>query len=140
MVAVVLCSFANAEKHARGLRYSVARWQPRGDHCATLWYFAPFRDDGTPIVMMPPEEYRKEYLKHVLLGPPRDRINRFLDRLGPEEDITLMCWCNAERQKGYPKLMCHTILIGHLIRLRRPDVEVVFADGREKPVWDELIG
>ena len=138
-MSVILCSFANADGHARGARYSTARWQPRGCSYPTLWFFAPFREDGSPIKMMPPEEYRLEYIKHVLFGPRRDQINRWLARLRADEDVTLMCWCNAGRQRGYPKLMCHTILIGYLIRLRRPDVEVVFADGRENPVWDDLI-
>jgi len=35
--------------------------------------------------------------------------------------------------------MCHTLLIGYLIQERRPDIEVVFADGRDKPVWKSLV-
>jgi hypothetical protein len=89
--------------------------------------------------MMPPEEYRLEYIKHVLFGPNKDRINQFLARLRPDEDITLLCWCNFERQRAYPKLMCHTILIGYLIQERRPDIEVLFLDGREHPVWKGLL-
>lgn len=44
-----------------------------------------------------------------------------------------------ERQARFPKLMCHTLLIGYLIQERRPDIEVVFADGRDKPVWKSLV-
>lgn len=139
-MAVVLCSFANVGEHGRGALLSIARWQPRhGPRYRTLRFLAPFRADGTPIQMMPPEEYRAQYLQHVLFGPGRERINRWLEGLDPEEDVTLLCWCNKERQAGYPRLFCHSILVGYLIRLRRPDVEVVFADGRERPVWEELI-
>ena len=140
VMAVVLCSFENADKYARGMRLSIARWQPRGGpRYPTLWFLAPFREDRTPIKMMPPEEYRSQYLQHVLFGPNREQINRWLARLDKDEDITLLCWCNEERQKYYPKLFCHSILVGYLIQERRPDIEVVFADGREKPVWDGLI-
>jgi len=139
-MAVILCSFANVDEHARGEIFSVARWQPRGGkRYRTLWFFAPFTKEGEPIKMKPPEEYRREYIEHVLFGPQRDRINRWLDRLDPDEDITLLCWCNKERQQHYPKLFCHSILIGYLIRERRPDIEVIFTDGREKPVWDSLL-
>lgn len=137
-MAVILCSFANADEHARGDRFSVARWQPKGCRYPSLGFLAPFRTDGTPIKMMPPEDYRREYLQHVFFGPNRERISRWLDRLDPKKDVSLLCWCTKERQKGHPKLLCHNILIGFLIRERRPDIEVVFADGRENPVWDGL--
>lgn len=138
-MAVVLCSFAHANEYARGDRFSVARWQPKRNQYPALWKLAPRRADGTDIKNLPPDEYRREYIKHVLFGPHREWINRWLDRLKPDRDITLLCWCNPKRQEGYPRLFCHSILIGYLIRERRPDIEVVFADGREKPVWSSLL-
>lgn len=138
-MAVILCSFANKEKYAKGQIFSVARWQPKGNRFPTLWFLAPFREDRTPIKMMPPDEYRREYITHVLFGPNRERINRWMDRLKPDEDISLLCWCNKERQQRYPRLFCHSILVGYLLRERRPDIEVVFADGRERPVWKSLV-
>jgi len=136
---ITLCSFAHAEEFAKGTRFSTARWQPKGCHYPSLWFLAPFRADGTPIKMMPPDDYRREYIQHVLFGPNRERINKWMEKLDAEEDITLLCWCHKERQSGYPKLMCHTELIGYLLRERRPDIEVVFADGRDKPVWTSLL-
>lgn len=139
-MAIILCSFQNMEEHAKGELFSVARWQPKGKkRFRTLWFLAPFTKDREPIKMMPPDDYRKLYIQHVFFGPQRERINRWIDHLDPKKDITLMCWCNHERQARFPRLFCHTILIGYLIRERRPDIEVVFADGREKPVWNSLV-
>ncbi|MEW6226517.1 MAG: hypothetical protein AB1700_00250 [Bacillota bacterium] len=111
--------------------YSVARWQPKGYDYPCIQVLAPFDECSWPIRKVPQDEYLELYAAglrsrrlevELAVGFLRDR------------DATLCCWCSPERQKGYPKLFCHTVLIGFLLESR--GVPVCYLDGREKPVWD----
>jgi hypothetical protein len=66
-------------------------------------------------------------------------VAAWLSSLSPAQPTILCCWCTPKRQRAYPRLFCHRILIGHLIEAYRPDVPVYYEDGAEKPVWTDNI-
>lgn len=110
--------------------YSVARWRPRGYGYPCIGALVPFDERGRPIRKVPPGEYL--YLYTVALKSRRLEVELAVKFLR-DRDATLCCWCSPERQKGYPKLFCHTVLIGFLLENR--GVPVCYLDGRENPVW-----
>ncbi|SMB96816.1 hypothetical protein SAMN00808754_1668 [Thermanaeromonas toyohensis ToBE] len=116
----------------RATPYSVARWQPRGYRYPELRVLAPLLPDGRPIKRVSPDKYLDLYAG--ALASRWQDVKKTVSWL-KKVDAALCCWCNPERQKGYEKLFCHTILIGFL--LEEAGVPVVYLDGREKPVWDE---
>lgn len=97
----------------RAEAFSVARWQPRGFSYPEIRCLAPFDADGRPIRGLSPERYLEVYA--VALASRWPEIRRALEYL-KRRDVSLLCWCNPERQRGYPKLFCHTILVGFLGR------------------------
>lgn len=116
----------------RAAPYSVARWQPKGYDYPSIQALVPFDEYSRPIRKVPPDEYLELYAAglrsrrlevELAVGFLRDR------------DAALCCWCNPQRQKGYPKLFCHTVLIGFL--LESHGVPVCYLDGRENPVWGQ---
>lgn len=136
---VILDSFRMAPTHnsQSDLMFSVARWQPVKCSYNTLRFLAPFGLQG-----LEPESYRIEYNK--ILDKVRMTFITILDR-HIDDTISLLCWCNPDRQKKYEKLMCHTILIGYEIeslfkagKLKCKELKVVYEDGRDNPVWDRL--
>lgn len=78
----------------------------------------------------------KEYCKKLKRN--WSLIEKMINNLKNENrEFTLCCWCNKQRQKQFDKLFCHTILIGYLIECFAPEVNVVYLDGRNKPVWSK---
>lgn len=116
----------------RAEAFSVARWQPRGFSYPEIRCLAPFDADGRPIRGLPPERYLEAYA--VALASRWPEVRRALEHF-KRRDVSLLCWCNPKRQRGYPKLFCHTILIGFLAE--RFGLPVMYLDGRENPVWNE---
>lgn len=116
----------------RAKPYSVARWQPRGYNYPELRVFAPLLTDGQPIRKVPPDVYLELYAE--ALASRWGEVKKAVSWLR-NADAALCCWCNPQRQKGYERLFCHTILIGFL--LEEAGVTVAYLDGRERPVWGE---
>ena len=114
--------------------YSAARWQPREKRrFPKLAFLAPVRADGTAIAGLSSGEYLREY-GQALCARAGELVS-WLERLSPAQDLALLCWCRPQRQRSHCGLMCHTIAIGWLVEAVRPDVPVVYLDGREGPVW-----
>ena len=110
---------------------SVARWQPRGFHHPEVRCLAPFDAGGRPIRGLAPGQYLEAYAAALASRWPEAfrTLNSFRYR-----DVSLLCWCNPERQRAYPRLFCHTVLIGFLAEYM--GLPVVYLDGRENLVWD----
>ena len=128
---VHLRSFASASTES----FSIARWAPRwyrGDR-RTLAFLGAFGPDRQPLKDLPPEEFRLRYYEY--LRSIRGRVSEWVSSLSLAERLVLCCWCTQERQKAYPRLFCHRILVGHVIECYRPDVRVFYEDGAENPVW-----
>ncbi len=120
----------------QGHPFSVARWQPKGYGYKTINYLQPNKIDGSAIKKLPPDQYLIEYCKTLKFNFPI--IKLMIENLKDNKrDLTFCCWCNSERQKQYEKLFCHTILIGYLFEKLSPETEVVYLDGRDKPVWSK---
>jgi hypothetical protein len=120
-------------------KYSVSRWQPKNTQYPELKALAPKYPDGTPIKDLPPEAYKNDYIKYVLSNPKaHEQLSAVINMLDDGESAALLCWCNLARQSEYSELFCHRILIGYYIMKHFPEVNVVFADGAEVPVWKSL--
>lgn len=130
---VVLTSFEDSRYHG-GRKYSVARWQPKGYKYHELPFLAPFDvQTGKALVHLEPVVYRQKY-EQVLLQA-REPLRAFVGNC-PEVEVVFCCWCDPGRQAGYEKLYCHTILIGYLLEEMFPALEIEYADGRDKPIWE----
>lgn len=119
-------------------KYSVARRQPKGFNYPELKFLAPISSTGEILRLStfpndPVANYAialKEAYKYRW-----DVIKSWLCSLS--EDIALCCWCpyskSTQRQlKEYGVFVCHTGLVGQMIRKWRPDIEVVLDSDREK--------
>ncbi len=130
---VVLTSFRDAENWS-GPKWSAARWQPRKGQYPVLNFLAPWDPDtGAKMVHLEPDVFREKY-ERVLEKNRFDIWMFFAHRV--DEQIVLLCWCNPERQKGYEKLYCHLILLGYYLERHFPKLKVIYADGRDKPLWE----
>jgi len=117
--------------------HSIARWAPSwfgGDRYA-LRFLGARGVDGQPLRHLEPEEFRTKYYEYLAMI--KKHVVGWLRQLEPDIDLTLCCWCTPERQKGYPTLYCHRILLGHIIEEYRSDVPVKYMDGAENPVWTD---
>ena len=130
---VVLTSFRDAENWD-GPKWSTARFQPKDCSYPQLPFLAPWDPDThKKMVHLEPDVFREKYER--LLTKKRFFIWQFIStRI--EEEIVLLCWCHPDRQKKYDKLYCHTILLGHYLEETFPTLEIVYADGRDKPLWE----
>lgn len=120
----------------KGYPFSVSRWQPRGYNYYSLDFFKPIDRFGNPIKEVKPEVYI-EYYSYVLIRNYKE-IKDWLDKVYKKgEDISLLCWCNKERQKKYNKLYCHTILIGYFLEKIKgnKNINIIYLDGRDNPIW-----
>ena len=117
-------------------RYSVARWQPNLFFLETLPYLAP-----TPAVAYKGLDlvgYRKLYDTTMKMNGSYQKAVDLLLAEDTPKGIAFLCWCNPERQKEYPGLKCHTILIGYEMERRLPNLKVHYLDGRDRPVWERI--
>lgn len=134
---IILTSFRDAPNH-KCTKYSIARWQPRNCSYPELKSLAPLYPDGKAIRNLSPDEYRIAYEKYVLSSSNAKRqLQAVIDLINNGESICLMCWCNLSRQSEYDKLFCHRILVGWFIEKTFPQVEVIYADGAQTPVWEK---
>lgn len=79
------------------------------------------------------EDFRIKYEK-ILASREAELIRFFFGN--NYVDLVLLCWCNPDRQKDLPKLFCHRILVGYWLEEHFPGLEIVYADGADKPVWE----
>ncbi len=135
MKKVILTSFREAKNHDC-IKFSIARWQPKGYKYPELRWLMPYYADGKPIIGIPPDEHRLAYESSVLT--PDNTVAQLVGLISSTEDeetVAFLCWCNPLRQPPPKKLMCHRILVGYWIEDHYPDIEVVYLDGAENPVW-----
>ena len=137
---IILTSFRDAKNYegSNTYKYSISRWQPRNLGFPELKSLAPFYKDGRPIKSLPPNEYRKVYESEVLSNPSAKRqLQAIINLMNEGESSLLMCWCNMSRQEEYSELFCHRILVGWFIEENFSDIDVVYEDGAQNPVWDK---
>ena len=137
---IILTSFRDSVNWPRTHQYSVARWQPKnlGRRWPELQELSARDSTGNPLRNLAPNVFRKKY-EDRLAGVGGTTLHMLLERHladAPNEDLALLCWCNPSRPKQHEKLYCHRILIGYWIEEHFPDIEVVYADGAENPVWE----
>lgn len=129
MRRVIITSFRDTLNHL-GDVYSVARWQPPRHHFITLQDLAARDELGSPLTHIEPAEFMPRYFAR-LDRYGRDVITRIAEPADTPLTTTLLCWCNPLRQRQWPHLYCHTILIGWWIEKYHPHVDIVYMDGRE---------
>ena len=117
-------------------RFSVARWNPRELKLPVLRNLAPVTQSGRPIdKRLGAAEYLKQYA--LALVSRQQKIIQDLSHI-TGDSVGLLCWERMYSNRP-PGLMCHTILLGWLLQekpwLVGGEVEVVFLEGRQYPVW-----
>jgi len=112
----------------------VARWSPKDFRGESLRFLVPVDERGDMIYtdgsysQAAIDKYRADYFEALKSRKPA--VRQWLSELDPEQNLALACWCCPQQGKGKVwfqrtgRFMCHTMLIGQLIRKYRPDIEV----------------
>lgn len=135
---IILTSFKDSVNWG-GPKFSTARWQPSGYSYLELRFLAPFDlDTGRAMVHLTPALFKERYER--LLDSHAREIVRFLTQQTEDQvaQVVLCCWCNRARQPNYSHLYCHTVLLGWWLESHSPEVEVVYADGRERDWFADI--
>ena len=119
---------------------SVARRQPRGFYYPVLDFFAPQTDNGIPLLLRhfddPVNGYKDAY--YALMRLRYRLIQGWVNNIPAGTKIALCCWCNNTYGQGsrqvqeHGTFVCHTVLIGQIIKKIRPEVTIVLDPDREK--------
>lgn len=137
---IFLSSFQRA-RYFPGQKYSVARFKPRDCEYPELDFFAATGPKGEPLN---PHRMRGDnrfaVFEKALMDGYRSRwkrINEFLSALSPDQDIVMACWCPYSKDtlkelQDTGMFHCHTGLIGKVINIARPDIDIVFDRDRAK--------
>jgi len=134
-VSVILTSFENAGAYNQ-LKFSVARFQPKGAKYKAIESLVPVDKDGQAISRKgkTPDDY-----KNAVRAAYQSRwlqIAEWLNSLKTGVDIVLLCWCpysksSEEHLRQTGNFPCHTGIIGQMVQKHRPDIEVVIDEDRE---------
>ena len=131
---IILTSFRDA-KNWKGSKFSIARWQPLGLHYPSFPIpIAPYYK-GRPMVHLEPDDFRNKY--EDILKSKEPELIGFFSSHTYAPPLVLLCWCNLDRQRDHNKLYCHRILLGYWIERHFPSINVIYADGAEKPLWEK---
>jgi len=132
-VNVLLTSFWHAKKYDTDQRYNVARIKPDWCKYFDLPFLAPINPNGKKILLGDNyfSELRNAYIYRWSV------IKAWLDCLKNNEFIILCCWCPhnklSKQQLATNKTFdCHTLLIGSMIRIHRPDLIIALDDDRDQ--------
>ena len=142
-MSIVFASFKKAKNYS-GEKYSVATFQPKGFNFSCLKFLYPIDEEGRRIYL---ENYVDPFVGYVqaLRKAYQDRwdiIKKWLDKLEPDNDIVLCCWCpyseHAKDQiKEFGVFCCHSGLIAKMIAKHRPDIKIILDDDRAKKLFGE---
>ena len=114
--------------------FSVARWQSKATSYPELKFLTPVDAQGTPIhtdgsfSAEAIEKYRTDFF--LGLAARKEKVLEWLSTLDDSQHIALACWCCPQQAKGrvwferIGAFPCHTVLIGQLIRKKRPGIQV----------------
>jgi len=136
MGKVILTSFRDAPNYKFGQRYSIARWQPKGCSYPEMLALGARDIHGSPLRLLEPAKFQRLYNERLRLPEAKVSLALINTIAGTPDDVLLLCWCHPERQKGHATLYCHRILVGYELERLYPEIEVVYADGADKPVWE----
>lgn len=139
---IVLTSFKYADDFP-GQKFSVAKWAPKGVKMESLEYLAAVGVKGKELHLKdfanPAVEYAQAYREGII-----ERwkwVSIWLYGLDPLRDQVLSCWCpHSKPTTEYLSVhdggfLCHTGLIGLIIRKHRPDIDVVLDVDREEGLY-----
>lgn len=136
--SITLTSFRDSKNH-KGEKFSIARWQPQGYYYHTITYLSPINPfNGKPMVHLEPNYFRDLYEKILNLYQPQI-LHQLTGYLVKYQNLVLCCWCHPDRQKQYPTLYCHSILLGYWLEEQFPGIPILYHDGRDRPLWDRHI-
>ncbi len=134
-MSVILTSFENAGTY-NGLKFSVARFQPKGAKYKTIECLVPVDKDGQAISMKgkTPDDYKNAVSNAYKSRWPQ--IADWLNSLKSGVDVILLCWCpysktSDEHVRQTGNFPCHTGLIGQMLQKHRPDIDVIMDEDRE---------
>jgi len=134
---IILCSFWTVPEGFTPM--SVARRLPDTMEMTQLKFLAPFDTNGEAIMLRSfnsPEGYYRTYFEG--LEKRREVVTDWYGGLRKDVDVALCCWCNSrfgkarEQVDEHGTFVCHTALVGMVLKKYRKDLEVRFDNDREK--------
>jgi hypothetical protein len=135
-MSVIITSFRESDKILKSFPdiepWSVSRWQPKGYFYNTLEFLGAYDKYGHRLQLRGREDNPLDGYKEDWKGWLKVNVkplNRWLKSLDNHEDIMLCCWCphskaTREQMKKFGTFACHTGLIGRLININRPDIQL----------------
>jgi len=133
---VLLTSFHNA-KNFDNNKFSVARNKPDWCNYKQLQFLAPFDVHNKPITLKFLSNIDYMTALREVYTHRWDEIEQWLDQLSDAKQYILCCWCPHSQSsklqlKEHGYFACHTLLIGKMIKLHRPDLIIQLDDDREQ--------
>jgi hypothetical protein len=136
---VILTSFKQSVKYP-GEKFSIARIQPKGFNYKELKFLAAIDDKGKKLQLKNLQEDSLNGYKEALKRGLKKRwhlVKSWLDSLSSDKDIILCCWCpysesSSKQMNEYGAFACHSGLIGRMVRGKRPDIQIILDEDRQK--------
>lgn len=149
---IVLTSYRDIRNHPGAVAISIARWMPHELRLLDMGpgVFAP--EPASRFQHLIPGIFRTRYMSLLAERESSDKFRLAISCLVgilQKQDVLLCCWCYPQRQMrqmwrmgaaNYQGLYCHRILLGYWLEKHLPlwsvsDIEMVYADGAENPIW-----
>lgn len=135
---ILLTSFLNARNYSLENKFSVASWKPKWCTYKDLEFLFPYDVNGLRLRLKNCGDSVQTYIDELREGYSDrwDKIENWLLSLDKKQQYVLCCWCphsstSKEQLRTTNTFFCHTILIGKMIRIHRPDLIIKLDNIRE---------
>ncbi len=135
---VLITSFYGARKYEIENKFGVACWKPDWCKYRDLEFLFPRDKNGNRLRLRMFDGSVDGYINALREGYEFrwEKIEEWLLSLKKNEQYILCCWCphsssSKEQLQKTGTFFCHTVLIGKMIRLHRPDLVVKLDYARE---------
>lgn len=143
---VLITSFYGARKFEIDNKFGVACWKPEWCTYRDLEFLFPRDKYGNRLRLRNFNGSVNRYIDELREGYSFrwEKIETWLESLKREEQNIICCWCphsssSKEQLKEFGTFFCHTVLIGKMIRIHRPDLIVKLDYVRETKSVPETI-
>ena len=143
---VLITSFYDARKYELDNKFSVACWKPDWCKYRELDFLFPKDKEGNRLRLRNFDGSVTGYIDALREGYSSrwDKIESWLESLSKDQQCIICCWCphsstSKEQLKKFGTFFCHTVLIGKMIRIHRPDLIVKLDYARETKSKPETI-
>jgi hypothetical protein len=143
---VLLTSFFKAKKFDLENKFNVACWKPDWCKHKDLEFLFPIDVNGERIRLRRFEDPINGYIDCLrdAYSSRWDTIEIWMNSLKNTEQHILCCWCpsssvSKEQLVKYGTFFCHTVLIGKMLKIHRPDLIIKLDEDRATKSIPETI-